>query len=142
MGLVCNAYLVHPILCGNSDEISAFMYCIILSLSRRCPHSRGCAFLFCISFSEDIYCILTGFFFVSNAENRNFSLCAKGVHWLFWTDTLRLLHILLPLRKYELTPLKSKDVYEYKTDMNQLRNKLVSVSSNHVFGSDVILSQK
>lgn len=39
-------------------------------------------------------------------------------------------------------PLKSKDVYEYKTDMNQLRNKLVSVSSNHVFGSDVILSQK
>lgn len=50
--------------------------------------------------------------------------------------------VTIELLKYELMPLKSKDVYKYKTDMNQLRNKLVSVSSNHVFGSDVILSQK
>lgn len=55
-----------------------------------------------------------------------------------------LLHILFPLSywKYELKPLKSKDVYEYKTDMNQLRNKFLSVNSNQVFGSDVMLSQK
>lgn len=55
-----------------------------------------------------------------------------------------LLHILFSLSywKYELTPLKSKDIYKYKTDMNQLRNKLLPVSSNYVIGSDVILSQK
>lgn len=120
--------------------------CVVLNSDslKEMTHWSSSVFHLWISLGEDTYLSWLVSFFPSDTDVSIFTLCTKGVYWLFGKRHFKsLLHILFSLSywKYELTPLKSKDVYKYKTDMDQPRNKLLSEGSSHVFDSEVILSQ-